>query len=424
MEWLRSSRGGLDLRLEETAEATHVSDPVWQYFRMTEAVIVSAARTPIGRARKGSLVDVDATSLARVAVGGALQRAGIPGELLDDVVIAESMQGGGVIARYVALELGLQSVPGLSDNRHCAAGLSALQIAAGSIRAGMDRAVAAGGTESLSSTPRMFKSVPASAGDFQPWRPASHPETPQAPAWDMSVTVGENTARIAGVSRADADSWALQSHLRAAASVASGRFDAEIIPVEVPDGPDGTRLFCRDEHPRADTTLERLASLPVLHPEMPGAIVTAGNSAGLNDAAAAVILTSDDFTSANGLTPLARIVSWASVGVDPERTGLAPTLAIPKALERAGMKIGDVDLFEINEAFCSMAVASSRILGLDPAVVNVNGSGCGLGHPIAATGTRMVVTMLHELRQRGQSIGCVSMCAGGGMGSALVLELL
>jgi acetyl-CoA C-acetyltransferase len=240
----------------------------------------------------------------------------------------------------------------------------------------------------------------------------------------MSVTVGENTARIAGVSRADADSWALQSHLRAAASVASGRFDAEIIPVEVPDGPDGTRLFCRDEHPRADTTLERLASLPVLHPEMPGAIVTAGNSAGLNDAAAAVILTSDDFTSANGLTPLARIVSWASVGVDPERTGLAPTLAIPKALERAGMKIGDVDLFEINEAFCSMAVASSRILGLDPAVVNVNGSGCGLGHPIAATGTRMVVTMLHELRQRGQSIGCVSMCAGGGMGSALVLELL
>jgi len=152
--------------------------------------------------------------------------------------------------------------------------------------------------------------------------------------------------------------------------------------------------------------------------------VTAGNAAGLNDAAAAVVVTGDDYAAAHGLRPLARIVAWASVGVEPSRTGLAPTLAIPKALDRAGMKIGDVELFEINEAFCTMAVACTRVLGLDHDIVNVNGSGCGLGHPIAATGARMVITTLNELRRRRQSVGCVAMCAGGGMGSALIFELL
>jgi acetyl-CoA acetyltransferase family protein len=391
---------------------------------MPEAVIVAGARTPIGRAHKGSLVDVDAFTLARIAVGEAIGRAGVAAHDIDDIVVAESLQGGGVIARHVAVELGLLAVPGLADNRHCAAGLSAVQIAAGSIRAGMDRVVVAGGTESLSSMPQTTKSVPASARDFQPWMSPSHPETPDAPTWDMSITVGENTARLAGVTRAAADEWAYHSHQRAATSVANGWFDEEIVAVEVGDGAGGTRLFARDEHPRADTTIEKLASLRVLHPELDGATVTAGNAAGLNDAAAAVVVTSDDYAAAHGLTPLARIVSWASVGVPPAETGLAPTLAIPKALARAGMKIGDVELFEINEAFCAMAVASSRRLGLDHAIVNVNGSGCGLGHPIAATGARMLVTMIHELRRRGQTVGCVSMCAGGGMGSALVLELL
>jgi acetyl-CoA acetyltransferase family protein len=266
----------------------------------------------------------------------------------------------------------------------------------------------------------VMKSVPASKRDFQRWMSPSHPETPDAPAFDMTITVGENTAREAGVTREAADEWAYHSHVRAAASVANGWFDAEVVPVALPN--DG--VFTRDEHPRADTTLERLASLPVLHPEIEGAVVTAGNSAGLNDAAAAVMVTSDDYARANGIAPLARIVSWASVGIEPARTGLAPTLAIPKALDRAGMKIGDVDLFEINEAFCTMAVASSRHLGLEHDIVNVNGSGCGLGHPIAATGARMLVTMVHELRRRDAKVGCVSMCAGGGMGSALIVELL
>jgi acetyl-CoA C-acetyltransferase len=351
---------------------------------MPEAVIVAAARTPIGRAHKGSLVDVDAFELGAVVIQAVLERAGVPTADLDDIVLAEQLQGGGVIARNVAVRLGLTAVPGLSDNRHCAAGLSAVQIAAGSIRAGMDTVVIAGGTESLSSMPVVMKSTPASARDFNPWMSASHPETPDAPAFDMAITVGENTARVAGVSRVAADVWAYHSHMRAAACVANGWFDAVVVPVALPGG----GVFTRDEHPRADTTLERLASLPLLHPELPDAVVTAGNSAGLNDAAAAVMVTSDYYAQANGLQPLARIVSWASVGIEPARTGLAPTLAIPKALDRAGMKTGDIDLFEINEAFCTMAVASSRQLGLDHSIVNVNGSGCGLGHPIAATGAR------------------------------------
>lgn len=387
---------------------------------MTDAVIVAAARTPIGRARKGSLVDVDAFGLARTAVAAAIERSGVPPADIDDLVLAESLQGGGVIGRYVAVELGLAHVPALAGNRHCAAGLSAIQIAAASIRAGMDRVVVAGGTESLSSMPRLLKSTPASAQDFTPWAPPTHPETPSAPAWDMPLTVGENTARLAGIGRAEADEWALRSHLRAAASVAEGRFAEEITPVELPDG----RRFDTDEHPRAGTTAERLAELPVLHPELDGAVVTAGNSAGLNDAAAAVVLAGSGYAAANGLRPLARIVSWASVGVEPERTGLAPAEAVPKALDRAGLKLSDIDLFEVNEAFTTVAAAASRILRIDPAVLNVNGSGCGLGHPIAATGARMVVTMLGELRRRGGGLGCVSMCAGGGMGSALVLELL
>ena len=390
---------------------------------MPEAVIVAAARTPIGRAYKGSLAAVDAFELAEVAVRSAVHRSGIPADDIDDLVVAESLQGGGVIARHTALRLDMPQVPGLANNRHCAAGLGAVQIAAGSIRAGMDQVVVAGGTESLSTNPASTK-VPPGGGEPRFWMSPSHPETPDAPTMDMSITVGENTARIAGISRAASDEWALHSHLRAAASRDEGRFAEEVVPVEVPDGEGGTRPFERDEHPRADTSAERLASLQPVHPELEGATITAGNASGLNDGAAAVVVVSDEYAAAHGLTPLARIRSWASVGDDPVRTGLTPILAIPKAVDRGGLQVDDIDLFEINEAFCCVAVAASRALGLDHDQVNVNGSGCGLGHPIAATGSRMVVTMLNELRRRDATFGCVSMCAGGGMGSALVLELL
>lgn len=386
---------------------------------MTDAVIVAAVRTPIGRSYKGTLVDVDAFALAEVAVQAALDRSGVDPAVVDDLVLAESLQGGGVIGRNVALRLGLAHLPGLADNRHCAAALSAVQIAAGSIRAGMDKAIIAGGTESLSSTPRVFKAEPASSGNYEPWFSPTHTPTPQAPNRDMSITVGENTARMAGVTRLEADTWALHSNLRAAAARDQGVFDDEIVPVPLPGG---SALFESDEQPRSDTTLEKLAALPVLHPELPDATVTAGNASGINDGAAAVMVVSDEFASAHGLEVLGRVRSWASVGVEPERTGLAPTLAIPKALDRAGMKLGDIDLFEINEAFCSMAVACTRALEIGHDIVNVHGSGCGLGHPVAATGTRMVVTTLYELRRRDAAVGCVSMCAGGGMGSAMVLE--
>jgi acetyl-CoA C-acetyltransferase len=384
---------------------------------VTQAVIIAAARTPIGRSYKGSLADVDAFQLARTAVTAAIARSGVPAEEIDDLVLAESLQGGGVIGRYVAVEAGLTGIPGLAVNRHCAAGLSALQVAAGSIRSGMDRVIVAGGTESLSTMPRTLKPF---AGDYRQWMSPTHPETPAAPALDMALTVGENTARLAGVSRAEADDWALRSHLNAAASIAAGHFRDEIVSVELPEG----KIFDTDEHPRASTTAEKLADLPVLHPELDGAVITAGNAAGLNDAAVALMITSDDYARDHGLTPLGRLVAWSSVGVDPERTGLAPTLAIPRALERAGLKLGDIDLFEVNEAFTPVAAATSRLLGIDQEIVNVDGSGCGLGHPIAATGARMVVTMLGELRRRGAALGCVAMCAGGGMGSALILESL
>jgi acetyl-CoA acetyltransferase family protein len=389
---------------------------------ITDAVIVAAARTPIGRARKGSLVGVDAFRLAEVAVGAAIERSGIPNADIDDLVVAESLQGGGVIARHVAVDLGLTGVPGLADNRHCAAGLSAIQIAAGSIMAGMDSVAVAGGTESLSTSPSAMKRLSLGA-DPVPWMSPSHRETPDAPAFDMTITVGDNCAKEAGLTRRDLDEWAAYSHGRAIESIDNGWFDDQIVTVEAPQ-PDGSTLtFSVDEHPRRGTTVESLAELKPLHPEIDGFTITAGNAAGLNDAAAAVMLTGADYAAANGLVPLARIVSWASVGIEPARTGMAPTLAIPKALERAGMTIGDIELWEINEAFCSVPVAAVRVLGIDPAIVNTNGSGCSLGHPIAATGARMVVTMVHELRRRGLTRGCVSMCAGGGMGSALVLEI-
>jgi acetyl-CoA C-acetyltransferase len=389
---------------------------------VTEAVIVAAARTPIGRARKGSLVDVDAFRLAEIAVGEAVRRAGIDIADIDDVVLGESLQGGGDIARNVAVRLGLTGVAGMADNRHCASGLSAVQIGAGSIRAGMDRVVVAGGTESLSTSPQSWK-VLEPGTDPQMWMSPSHPETPDAPAFDMSITVGENTAREMGLTRLDVDEWAAYSQGQAIASIDSGAFEEEIIAVEYTDREGNAKVLSVDEHPRRGTTVETLAELKPLHPELEHPTVTAGNAAGLNDAAAALVITADDFAEAHGLRSLGRIVSWASSGVEPARTGMGPTVAIPKALDRAGLTVADIDLFEINEAFCSVPVAAIRKLGLDPAIVNVNGSGCSLGHPIAATGARMVVTMINELRRRGKTLGVVSMCAGGGMGSALVVEV-
>jgi len=389
----------------------------------SRAVIVAAARTAIGTARKGSLTDVPAIELAKPVVAAVIDRSGLDPADFDDFVLAEVMQGGGDSARYIAVDLGLTEIPGLAVNRQCASSLSAIAIGAGQIAAGMSRAILAGGMESLSTGPILQKRIPFTAGkstqDYTQWFPESHPPTDDAPAMDMSITVAHNCNVQYGLTRQDQDEWALRSHQRAVKAIDAGSFTDEIIPVEVPQPDGSTVTFAEDEHPRRATSMESLAGLKVLHPEIEGFSVTAGNSSGMNDAAAVVALAGPD-TQQN---VLARVLSWTQVGLEPNRTGSGPIKAIPKALELAGRKIEDVALFEINEAFAAQAVACTRELGLDEEIVNVYGSGISLGHPIAATGARMVTSAIHELQRRGGGIGVLSMCAGGGMGSAMVIEV-
>ncbi|MGW5715214.1 thiolase family protein [Amycolatopsis sp. NPDC003865] len=385
---------------------------------MTDAVLLSACRTAIGTARKGTLRETSAFDLATVVVREAAQRSGLPPEALDDVVLGETLAGGGDIARYAALEAGLPHVPGVAVNRHCASGLASVASAAANIRAGMDRAVVAGGTQSSSTAPVARRRIPGTDDWEDPWSSPSHVPTPDAPNRDMAVLVGWNTARLAGISRAEMDAWALRSHERALRAIDTGRFADEIVPVKLADG----EVFDVDEHPRRGTSLEKLATLKVLHPEIDGFSITAGNSSGVNDGAAAIVVADAALAGEHGLDPLATIRSWANVGVDPVRTGFAPITAIRKALALARLGLADVDLFEVNEAFASVAVATTRELGLDEDRVNPFGSGCSLGHPIAATGARMITTLAHELRRRGGGTAVAAMCAGGGMGSALVLS--
>lgn len=389
---------------------------------MHEAVIVSTARTPIGTAFKGSLIDVDAFELATHVVAEAVRRSGIDPMLIDDVVLGESLYGGGDIARYSAIEAGLVHAPGVAHNRHCASSLAAVQSAAASIRAGMDRAIVAGGAYSQSTSPRSTRRVPGT-DDWTDWMSPSHRDTPDAPNMDMSITVGWNAAVSAGVTREEMDAWALRSHRRAVAAIEAGSFEDEIAPLEVTRR-DGTRVtFAVDEHPRRDTSLEKLASLKPIHPEIDGFSITAGNAGGSNDGAAAMVIVDQALGQELGLEPLAVVKAWASAGVPPADTGLAPTIAIPKALARAGLRTDEVALWEINEAFASMCVATTKILDIDDSIVNVLGSGCSLGHPIAMTGARMVISLVHELRRRGGGTGVAAMCAGGGMSTALVLEV-
>ena len=380
---------------------------------MPDAVIVSALRTPIGTAMRGTLRDTDAYQLAEHVIGAAV--SDVDRRQIDDVILGEGLYGGGVVARHAAITAGLSSVPGLAVNRHCAAGQAAVQSAAASIRAGMDQLILAGGVYSASTPPRFERRAGSHKDDeMVDWFPPTHPNRPDAPNMDMSITVGWIAAVKAGVSREEMDEWALGSHRKAIQAIDEGRFKHEIVPIETPRG-----LFDVDEHPRRDTTIEKLATLKPLHPEIEGFSITAGNACGANDGAAVLAVASDRL----GLPALATIRSWASVGVDPASTGLAPVAAIPKALARARLSLADVDLFEINEAFASMCVATIKLLDIDPDKVNVSGSGCSLGHPVAATGARMLVTLVHELRRRGGGIGVAAMCAGGGMGSTTVIEV-
>ena len=389
---------------------------------MPEAVIVAGARTAIGTARKGTLLDVSAFDLAKYAMGEALKRSGIPGGDIDDAQMGEVLQGGGDIARYAAIELGLTEVPGVALNRHCASGMAAVQGAAASVMAGMDKVVIAGGAESMSTSP-MVQKRKLPTDEMEMWLSPSHRETPDAPNRDMSITVGGNTAKAVGLTRADCDAWAFRSHQRAVQAIDEGRLEEEIVPIEVTLRDGRTIVFDTDEHPRRDSTMEKMAQLKPLHPEIEDFPITAGNASGLNDAGAALMIVSSEYAQAHGLTPMAKIVSWASTGTNPRDTGLGPILSIPKALQRGGYSVADVDLIEINEAFASVPAAACRELGLSENITNVSGSGCSLGHPVAATGARMIITTMYELRRRGGGLGVASMCAGGGMGSATVFEV-
>jgi acetyl-CoA C-acetyltransferase len=387
----------------------------------TDAVIVTAVRTPIGRSGR-SMAAMTIHDIGMQTVAGAIAASGIdPGDI-EDLVLGEVLQGGGCTARYVANALGLPpDTPGGAVQRQCATGMMAVQDAAANIRSGMADAVIAGGVESMTRGPLMFEKSPYPFGGVERFMPPSHPDSAEAPNTNMLITVGENTARECGITREESDYWSYHSNIRAAAAADDGRFAEEIVPVHVPAGRGETVTVSTDEHPRRETTLEKLAALPSL--SGPDGQVTAGNSSGIADGGAALVLTSRAYAERHGLEPLATVLSWNSCGIEPARTGLAPTVCVPRALARAGLSESDVDLVEINEAFATMAVACSRKLGFPHDIVNVNGGAVGIGHPIAASGTRILVTLIHELRRRDGGVGVGTLCAGGGMGSATVLEV-
>jgi acetyl-CoA acetyltransferase family protein len=391
---------------------------------MPKPVIVSAVRTAIGTSFKGSLVNTPAEVLATIVLQEAVRRSGVEPADIDDVIFAESHYGGGDLARYAAAASGMASVPGQAVNRHCAGSLTAVANAAAQIGSGVERVAVGGGVQSLSMGPLMKWRIPGPSLEFEDrWIPPSHVEAPDAPTRDMSITVGWNTARAVGITREEMDAWALRSHQRAIAAIDSGAFVDEIVPLKIQGPEDALVDFSVDEHPRRDTSMEKLASLKVLHPEIEGFSITAGNSSGTNDAAAALTLADDSVARSAGLTVLGSVKTWAAVGVEPRDTGLGAVRVIGKVLDRADLSASDVTLWEINEAFASVPIAACREYGLDEDRVNIYGSGCSLGHPIAATGARMLTTLVHELRRRGGGIGVAAMCAGGGQGGAVVVEV-
>jgi acetyl-CoA C-acetyltransferase len=391
---------------------------------MRTPVIVAATRTAIGRSFKGTLANTPPETLITTVLPEVVRRAGIEPTAVDDIIFAESHYGGGDLARYAAAACGMEDIPGQAVNRHCAGSLTAIGNGAAAIGSGMERVVIAGGVQSLSMMPLMKWRVPGPELKFdEPWMPPTHVETQDAPTRDMSITVGWNTAKAVGITREEMDAWAARSHQRAIAAIDEGKFVDEIVPLKV-QLPDGSVVdFSVDEYPRRDTTIEKLAALKVLHPEIEGFSITAGNSSGTNDAAAAVALVDKDYADFQNLLVMGSVKAWAAAGVAPRDTGLGAVKVIGKVLQRAGLEPADVALWEINEAFASVPIAACREYGLDEEKVNFSGSGCSLGHPIAASGARMVTTLVYELQRRGGGIGVAAMCAGGGQGGAVLLEI-
>jgi len=391
---------------------------------MKDIVIVSAARTAVGRAKRGTLVNVRPDDLAAIVLNEVIQRApGIRKEDVEDVVIGcafpEHTQGLNM-GRLALMKAGFPyTTSGQTVNRFCSSGLQAIAIGAQQIMAGMCEIVAAGGAESMSQ-------VPMTGFYFSP-NPDLVEEYPE-PYMGMGLTA-ENVAERYGISREDQDRFGLRSNDLALAAIADGKFREEIVPVEVktvavdPTGRrvEKTKKFEVDEGPRK-TNLEQMAALKP--PFKKGGVVTAGNSSQMSDGAAAVLLMTAEKAAELRLNPLARYLGFAVAGVPPEIMGVGPMYAIPQLMKVTGRKLDEIDLFEINEAFASQALASVRELGIDGEKVNVNGGAIALGHPLGCTGAKLTVQLIHEMKRRGSRYGVVSMCIGGGMGAAGIFENL
>jgi len=390
---------------------------------MSSPVIVSAVRTAVGTARKGTLANTPGEKLAATVLQAAIDRAGIDPGLVDDVIFAESMYGGGALARHAAVELGMFQAGGMALNRHCAGSLTAVGLAAAQIMAGIERVIVAGGVQSISTGPVMRWRVPGTESWQDFWMPPTHPDSAEAPNQDMTITVGWNTAKAAGLTREEMDAWAFRSHQRAIAAIDAGQFVDEIVPIEALQMDGSYVTFVVDEHPRRESSAEKLASLKVLHPEIEGFSITAGNSSGINDAASALTVMSADLASGEGISPIARVLGWTAKGANPRDTGMAAIDTIRKLLDRTRRSVSDIALWEINEAFAAVPLAACRMLDIREDVVNISGSGCSIGHPIAASGGRMLTTLINDLKRRGGGLGIAAMCAGGGQGGAVLIEV-
>ena len=389
-----------------------------------EVVILSGCRTPIGTFG-GAFKDVSAVELGRVAVVEALSRAGLRPELVEETILGCILQAGQGMnpARQVAVKAGIpHAVPAHTVNKVCGSGLKAVMLAAQAVKCDDARLVVAGGIENMSRAPFLLPGARwgERLGHGQMLDHMIHEGLTDAfHDVHMGVTA-ENVAERHGLTRAEQDAFAAESQRRAEEAIREGRFKAEIVGVPVP-GKKGPTLVETDEHPRPGTTAESLGKLkPAFKKD--GGTVTAGNASGLNDGAAAAVVSSAAHAASLGARPLARVVSYAAAGVDPLVMGLGPVPAVRKALEKAGWKAGDVDLWELNEAFAAQSLAVLRELQLDPARVNVNGGAIALGHPIGASGARVLVTLLHALQARGLKRGVAGLCIGGGQGVALAVE--
>jgi acetyl-CoA acyltransferase len=396
---------------------------------MKEAVIASSVRTAVGKAYKGALHATRPDDLAAIAISAAIQRVpGLDPKEIEDVVLGCAMpegEQGMNIARIASLRAGLPvECSAITVNRFCSSGLQAIAMAADRVMLGDAEVVVSGGAESMSMVPMGGNKVAPN-----PWLMDRYPDA----YLGMGLTA-ENLARKYEISRQQADEFSLASHQKALAAIAAGKFKDEIVPVEVlstivsnGDGRGGrpkttTKLFDTDEGPRADTSLDALARLkPAFHAH--GA-VTAGNSSQMSDGAAISVVMSADRARALGVKPLARFLAFATAGCAPEVMGVGPVYAIPKALRLAGLKLDQIDVIELNEAFAAQALSVIRLAGLDPARVNLNGGAIALGHPLGCTGAKLTATILRELERRKARYGMVTMCIGGGMGAAGIFERL